>query len=176
MHPPDEQFRRPNESPSPEAAGERSATILLAYDGSREARDAARSAVALLRGRVIVLYVWSPAAAVAAPAATPATMQPVMPVPPLEDAITAERYAQEVLVEGIELCRAGGLTGEGVLVPGVGVGDVAQVIVAAGDEYDADVIVVGRRDRSAFAGTLLGSVSKSVVAATDRPVLVVSAG
>jgi nucleotide-binding universal stress UspA family protein len=53
-------------------------------------------------------------------------------------------------------------------------GDAAEQIVELGRSRDVDVIVVGSRALGPIAGTLLGSVSRSVVHGADRPVLVVA--
>jgi nucleotide-binding universal stress UspA family protein len=52
-------------------------------------------------------------------------------------------------------------------------GDAVDEIVAHADTVDADVIVVGSRGHGAFAGALLGSVSRGVLHQARRPVLVV---
>lgn len=149
-----------------------STTIVIAYDGSDESRNATATAVRLFSGRATVVHVWSPAAAV------PTVGAPVAPGAVALDAEgrrALERHAGDVLDEGVELCRSGGLRVGGLLVEGEGVGDIAHAILAAGDEHDADVIVVGHRDRSSLASALLGSVSRDVVANAVRPVLVVPA-
>jgi nucleotide-binding universal stress UspA family protein len=53
-------------------------------------------------------------------------------------------------------------------------GNAAEEIVQLARLRDADVIVVGSRALGSIAGTLLGSVSRAVVDAADRPVLVVT--
>ncbi len=52
-----------------------------------------------------------------------------------------------------------------------GAGPVAARIVAAADESDADVIVLGSRRLTDLGGLLLGSVAHDVVRRTKRPVL-----
>jgi nucleotide-binding universal stress UspA family protein len=52
-------------------------------------------------------------------------------------------------------------------------GDPPHEIVAYADTIDADLIVVGSRGHGAIATALLGSVSRGVLHAARRPVLVV---
>ena len=55
----------------------------------------------------------------------------------------------------------------------VALGRPDEVIVAAANERDADLVVVGTRGRTGLARTLLGSVASSVIRHGTRPVLVV---
>jgi nucleotide-binding universal stress UspA family protein len=52
-------------------------------------------------------------------------------------------------------------------------GYAAREIVAAAQECDAGVIVMGSRGRGDVAGLILGSTAHKVIHHTDRPVLVV---
>jgi nucleotide-binding universal stress UspA family protein len=52
-------------------------------------------------------------------------------------------------------------------------GFTAQVVVAAAEQFSADVIVMGSRGRSNLTGLLLGSVTHKVLQLTRVPVLVV---
>jgi nucleotide-binding universal stress UspA family protein len=52
-------------------------------------------------------------------------------------------------------------------------GFTAQVVVAAAEQFGADVIVMGSRGRSDLTGLLLGSVTHKVLQLSDVPVLVV---
>jgi nucleotide-binding universal stress UspA family protein len=53
-------------------------------------------------------------------------------------------------------------------------GDPAEVLVDVAREYDADLVVVGRRGRDFAARVLLGSVAARIVASASCDVLVVS--
>lgn len=53
--------------------------------------------------------------------------------------------------------------------------EVAQAIVAAADDIDADFIAVGSRGRSDVGSLTLGSVSHKLLHLSHRPVLVVPA-
>ena len=52
-------------------------------------------------------------------------------------------------------------------------GYAAREIVAAAQDCDAGVIVMGSRGRGDIAGVILGSTAHKVIHRTDRPVLVV---
>lgn len=53
------------------------------------------------------------------------------------------------------------------------VGDPATAVVSVADELDADLIVVGSSRHGPFVSALLGSVSRAIADATERPVVVV---
>ena len=50
---------------------------------------------------------------------------------------------------------------------------IAEVIAATAEEADAPAIVMGQRGRSGLATFVLGSVSRDVVNAQHRPVILV---
>jgi nucleotide-binding universal stress UspA family protein len=79
------------------------------------------------------------------------------------------RHDREALDAALELAEERGIPALTRLL----VGGAARQIVAYGDEIDADLIVVGSRGFGALEGALLGSVSRKVLLAAKRPVLVV---
>lgn len=144
-------------------------TILLALDGSDEARTAARAAVEIsnaTNSKLRVLYVIED---------TP--LNPYVPYPGPE----AWEVSDDVLREHKENARAflkgeverieagGGAVEEAHLAVGV----PAKEIVRAGEELGAGLIVVGSRGLGAVGRALMGSVSTSVVCHAHCPVLVV---
>jgi nucleotide-binding universal stress UspA family protein len=78
------------------------------------------------------------------------------------------RRARQTIAEAIETAAAAGIQSDGEVVEG----DPADEIVSLADNRHADLIVVGSRGHGAFAGALLGSVSRDVVQHAHVPVLV----
>jgi nucleotide-binding universal stress UspA family protein len=86
----------------------------------------------------------------------------------LSDASRLERdEAAEIAAEAIE----SGITDPDVLVL---FGDPVEMICAAAEEHDVDVVVVGSHDKGFLRRFVEPSVADHVVHATSRPVLVVS--
>jgi nucleotide-binding universal stress UspA family protein len=71
----------------------------------------------------------------------------------------------------VDELRAAGFDAE--LEVRTGSKDVAKLVENAADEVGADLIVVGTHGRGAIAGTVLGSVARSLCHTSHRPVLVV---
>jgi len=139
--------------------------ILIAYDGSDDARKAVRAAVELFSEPAVVLCVHTPATDEAAAQADTSAM------PAASD--DSHSLTRVVAAEGAELARAAGLEAEPVVAEGGGVAAVANAIVRGADEHQARAILVGRRGRSKLQSVVLGSVSSAVVERATRPVLVV---
>ena len=137
-------------------------TILIATDGSPEAREAVDYGLELAAGEgaaVVLLQVippidWSQLERGAV----------IRPIP--EEIDRRRSIAQE---EAARLAESYGIA----IAAEVLAGDPADEIVAYADNHDVDLIVVGSRGRGTVASTLLGSVSHAVLQEARRPVLVV---
>jgi len=140
--------------------------ILIAIDGSDSAREALELGLELAeeQGATPFLVYVAPAVEIlpyggfAAPAPTVPHELDELDRAPLEEA--AEIAARRGLEAKTELL----------------VGNPADEIVAFGDAIDADIIVVGSRGHGMVASALLGSVSRSVLHESRRPVFVVRRG
>jgi nucleotide-binding universal stress UspA family protein len=151
-------------------------TILIAYDGSPAARMAVRVAGELFpAARAPVLTVHgSPLSFARAVQAGGGLAPDVLERSVAELAREFRRTATETAQEGARLVADAGLRAEPRIAeerPGA-----ADAILAVADEEDADVIACGSRGRGAFARSLLGSTSSSVLHHATRPVLVVPDG
>lgn len=149
--------------------------ILMSYDGSDDANAAIDRAAELMPGaETTVLTVWEPFADVmmrtgafgfgglgmigAYPDATGADE-------------ASEKGAQVRADEGAERARAAGLNARPRTAARNGA--IAESILDAADDVDADVVVMGTRGLGGVKSFLLGSVSHAVVQHADRAVLVV---
>jgi len=84
----------------------------------------------------------------------------------------SEQEARRAVTEGVDALRQAGVDAEGEIRPTT-FGHAAREILADAKEHDADVIIMGSRGRSDFAGAILGSTAHKVIHLTDRPVLVI---
>jgi len=84
----------------------------------------------------------------------------------------SDQEADQAVREGVDALRQAGVDAEGDIRPTT-FGHAAREILADAKEHDADIIVMGSRGRSDFAGSILGSTAHKVIHLTDRPVLVI---
>lgn len=147
-----------------------SGLIVIGYDGSDEARYAVDAAATILRAtEAVVANVWRPAVV---PATTMPLAAPATPPPSDEQDAALEQAARRVAEEGAQRASEAGLHARPELRCGASA-DVGRMLGSLADEYEADLIVVGRRGVSRLEAVVLGSVSNDTVREARRPVLVV---
>jgi nucleotide-binding universal stress UspA family protein len=137
--------------------------ILLATDGSRPARDAIQylQLLPLPHGSAIrILSVVNIPRGILGGRIPEQTMQLV--------ANQEWSRAHRVVESGKELLPDSRAT----VTTGVRGGDPAAEILLAAEEFNADMVVVGSKGLAGLEGFLLGSVARSVVKRSQRPVLI----
>jgi nucleotide-binding universal stress UspA family protein len=144
--------------------------ILIAYDGSADAKAAVAWAGSLFDGSIaVVLNVWEGFTEVVdrSGAGLPSALD-------FEEIDAAcEHAAHECALEGSGHARVAGLPAEARCAKRGAT--IWETILEQAAETDADVIVVGSRGRGTIQSLLLGSVSRALLRHADRPVLVVPA-
>ncbi|MFC4122700.1 universal stress protein [Nonomuraea zeae] len=144
-------------------------TILIAYDGSDDAKTAIAFAGELFRGEhAVVLTVWERLAMTSARAS--AGLMMTLDQSGVEDEAIGQAMS-ELAQHGANLAREAGLDA----TPRCDVDSVAvwSTIVDVADEIDAKLIVTGTRGLGGVRSLLLGSTSDRVLHHAHRPVLVV---
>ena len=145
--------------------------ILIAYDGSEDAKSAIAGAGKLLEGApTTVVTVWEPFADVVARTSAGLTLAPgVVETDNLDEAY--EERARELAAEGVELANTAGLNAQPRTRTRYST--IAEAILAEADEVQADAIVMGTRGLTGIKSLVLGSVSHAVLNHANRPVVVV---
>lgn len=139
------------------AATETAGIPLLCWDDSSAAASAIREVAAILRDprRAMVAFAYLPAESGHGPAAdTPR--------------LTAAE-AGAVLDRGLRAAQEAGLEATGLPIPAR---TAADALMAAADEREASMIVLGQGPRSELSRFVLGSVARDVVRLARRPVVV----
>jgi nucleotide-binding universal stress UspA family protein len=141
------------------------APVLFAYDGSDLAASAITAAAAQLAPQrdALVVCVWQPVDV----GFTPTDGQHF----DADKASEVRRAAERTAAHGAMLACEAGFVARSVAVEAA---PTWKGIVAAADEHDASLIVLGPHRRNGLLGHLQGSVAAAVVAHTATPVLIVA--
>jgi nucleotide-binding universal stress UspA family protein len=140
--------------------------FVLCWDGS----DAAKQAIAVSTGllgtgrKAKLLYVYKPME-------RSLGVAQAMTGGRIDAPVSGEADAHDMLDRGVKFAREAGYDVEPILVQADR--GIAEIITATAEEVDAPAIVMGQRGRSGLKTALLGSVSRDVVNAYHRPVIIV---
>lgn len=149
-------------------------SMLIAYDGSDEAKRALAYAGQLLRVKTAyILTAWEPLQRQAARTAGASGMMQPDWDSTTENGDPAHDEAAAICREGIELAAQAGFVAEPYLVESETT--IWSAIVDAAKELDAGVIVSGTRGVSGLRGLLQSSTADAVMKNAGRPVLIVPA-
>jgi nucleotide-binding universal stress UspA family protein len=144
--------------------------ILIAYDGSQDAKAAIQHAGRLMPGAATtVLTIWEPFAGMLA--RTPETLRPLAAVRDADDINRQEaNAAEESSQQAVQLAAAAGLDATPLTTSLHG--SIADTIIEQADRLDVDAIVVGSRGLTGMA-LLRGSASLAIVQRAHRTVVIV---
>jgi nucleotide-binding universal stress UspA family protein len=151
--------------------------VIVAFDGSAEAQQAARAAARLFPGRlVLVVTAWEPGLALAMASGPDPSGLGYMPADP--EAIAAADEAQQAHAAaaaeaGARLARELGADAQALALQEGS--HIADTVAAVAEDRDAAAIIIGSRGLGRVKSTLLGSTSQRLLRETTRPVLIVRA-
>ena len=149
-----------------------SGPIVVGWDGSEHAAGAVAACGRLMPGReALATYVWRSRFrhTLTGSALRQGPLEEVRDAVAELDAMV-EQWAREEAEKGAERGREAGLAA--TALPFESDDSPSAALLDAAAEADACVIAVGRRGRGAVASVLLGSVSRSLLHGSDRPLLV----
>lgn len=145
--------------------------ILIAFDGSPDARAAVEKAAELFPNQsAIVLSIWQPFLDVMARTSVGFGMVPSMPDPEEIDK-ASQQAAEQTAAEGVELASQHGLSAEPRTRSYVS--STGRAILTEAEKADAEAIVMGSRGLTRVRSLFLGSVSNEVLQRADRAVVIV---
>ncbi len=143
--------------------------ILIAYDGSDDAKAAITEAGKLFPGEpATVANVWSHFVDTMARSGSTAGL--MVDYDAIDEA--AKANAAERAREGAEFATAAGLSHVHAVTVAV-VSNLANAILAEAESLDARAIILGSRGLGSVKAFFLGSVSNAILHHADRPVVVV---
>jgi nucleotide-binding universal stress UspA family protein len=144
------------------------ARIVIAYDGSENAKHAIQVAAAKIgAGAATVVHAWEPLSSASSRLAVYA-MAAGAGAPEL----AYERdQAQAKAEEGAALAREAGFDANAVAIQGDG--PAVRTLVEYIDEHRPRLVVIGTRGLTGLSGYLAGSVSRGVASQVHVPVLIV---
>ena len=143
--------------------------ILIAYDGSPDAKAAIERAGQLMPGKpATVLTVWEQFEDMVVRVGAG---MPVGAVDYAEADRSYEQHARDRAEQGAKLARDAGLKPQSRICTRSG--SIAETILVEAADMGAEAIVLGTRGLTGLKSLLLGSVSHAVLQHADRPVVVV---
>lgn len=143
-----------------------SGPLVLCYDGSEAAERAIRIAPVLVgAGRAArVLYAYKPTE-------RSLGVAQALGGGSIDAPVHSEPEGHEIVARGVTIARDAGFEAEPLLVAADR--RSAELIANTAEELDAPAIVMGQRGLSGLKSAVLGSVSREVVNAYHRPVVIV---
>ncbi len=143
--------------------------ILIAYDGSDDAKAAIAAAATLFPGAsVTIANVWSHFLDTMARAGSMSGL--VTDYDAIDESTRSNAAARAR--EGADLARAAGFTEVDAVTVAVST-NLADAILAEAERLDAQAIVLGSRGLGAVKAFFLGSVSSAILHHADRPVVII---
>jgi nucleotide-binding universal stress UspA family protein len=144
--------------------------ILIAYDGSDDAKSAIEHAGSLMPGQpAIVMTVWEPYIRMLTRYPAPGALLAGDDLGEIDD--VSSSAAADKAEEGAALARSHGLDASSRTVARED--SIAETLLAEADRTNASAIVVGSRGLGGLGSLLLGSVSHALLPHADRPVVIV---